>query len=145
MSELAAPAEPVPPVERQIAADIIRRAFVVLPVLVALATAVWGWAGGFSAAFAVGIVIVNFALSAILLSWAAGISPNMLMAVTLGGFVLRMGIVTAAVYAVKDQSWVNLFALGISLLVTHLGLLVWETRYLSISLAFPGLKPKQGA
>ena len=32
-------------------------------------------------------------------------------------------------------------ALGITVLVTHLGLLFWELRYVSASLAFPGLKP----
>ena len=32
-------------------------------------------------------------------------------------------------------------ALAILILVTHLGLLFWELRYVSASLAFPGLKP----
>jgi hypothetical protein len=32
-------------------------------------------------------------------------------------------------------------ALGITVIVTHLGLLFWELRYVSASLAFPGLKP----
>jgi hypothetical protein len=27
--------------------------------------------------------------------------------------------------------------------VTHLGLLFWETRSVSLSLAYPGLKPKE--
>jgi hypothetical protein len=39
------------------------------------------------------------------------------------------------------QSWVNLFALCLTLIVAHLGLLVWELRYVSASLAFPGLAP----
>ena len=52
-----------------------------------------------------------------------------------------MGIVAFAVFAVKDQSWVELPLLGFSLVLTHLGLLFWETRYVSVSLAFPGLKP----
>ena len=33
-------------------------------------------------------------------------------------------------------------ALGTSIIVTHLGLLVWELKYVAISLAYPGLKPK---
>jgi hypothetical protein len=144
MSDFALLPQDVPPVERQIAGDIIRRAFIVLPLLVAVATAIWGWAGGLSAAFAVGLVIANFAVSALLLSWAAGISATVLMATTMVSFLVRMVIVTASVYAVKDQSWVNLFALAITLLTTHLGLLAWEARYLSISLAFPGLRPRQG-
>ena len=31
--------------------------------------------------------------------------------------------------------------LGLTLIVTHLGLLIWETRHVSASLAYPGLKP----
>jgi hypothetical protein len=45
------------------------------------------------------------------------------------------------VLAVKDQSWVAMVPLGMTLIVTHLGLLIWETRHLSLSLAFPAVKP----
>src|SRR5439155_235035 len=31
--------------------------------------------------------------------------------------------------------------IAFDIIVTHLGLLIWETRYVSASLAFPGLKP----
>ena len=75
------------------------------------------------------------------LSWAAKISLTAIMAVALGGFALRMGLVTAVLFAVRDASWVNMTALAILILVTHLGLLFWELRYVSASLAFPGLKP----
>jgi hypothetical protein len=52
-----------------------------------------------------------------------------------------MGLVTAVLFAVRDAAWVDMVALGICVLVTHLGLLFWELRYVSLSLAFPGLKP----
>jgi len=32
--------------------------------------------------------------------------------------------------------------LGLTIIFAHLGLLFWELRYVSLSLAFPGLKPK---
>lgn len=32
---------------------------------------------------------------------------------------------------------------GVTIVVAHLGLLFWETKYISASLAFPALKPKQ--
>jgi hypothetical protein len=32
--------------------------------------------------------------------------------------------------------------LALTILVTHLGLLAWETRYVSATLAYPGLKPR---
>ena len=35
----------------------------------------------------------------------------------------------------------SLVPLGLTLIVTHLGLLFWELRYVSASLAYPGLKP----
>jgi hypothetical protein len=48
-----------------------------------------------------------------------------------------------AVYLVHKAGWVSLPALGTGLVVTHLGLLVWEMRYVAMSLAHPGLKPKR--
>jgi hypothetical protein len=67
----------------------------------------------------------------------------MLMATALIGFVLRAALVAAAVLLVADAGWVARWPLGLTLVVTHLGLLLWETRYVSASLAFPGLKPKE--
>jgi len=37
---------------------------------------------------------------------------------------------------------VEMVPLGLTLVATHLGLLIWEARYVSLSLAFPGLKPR---
>jgi len=44
---------------------------------------------------------------------------------------------------VRDASWMSLPALGTTLVLTHLGLLFWEMRYVSLSLAHPGLKPRR--
>jgi hypothetical protein len=52
-----------------------------------------------------------------------------------------MGLVTVVLLLVKDEPWVDLVALGVTVLVTHLGLLFWELRYVSASLAFPAVKP----
>ena len=51
------------------------------------------------------------------------------------------GLIFLAVWAVHEAHWISLPALGATIIVTHLGLLVWEMRYLAISLANPGLKP----
>ena len=88
-----------------------------------------------------GLVLANFLVAAALLTWAARISLGLLMGVSLFGFILRLGLITVAVLAVRDQAWVEPIPLGITLVVTHLGLLFWEARYVSASLAFPGLKP----
>ena len=90
---------------------------------------------------AIAVVTLNLVIAALALSWAAKISLTAIMAVALGGFALRMGLVVAVLFGVRDASWVNMTALAILILVTHLGLLFWELRYVSASLAFPGLKP----
>jgi len=134
-------ADPGPAVEAQVAGDMARRMLPVLPVLVVLAGLIWGADGAASGAFAVVLVVANLALSAALLGWAARVSLALLMAAALGGFALRLFLLTAVVWLVKDQAWVDITALGFTLIVTHLGLLIWETRHVSASLAYPGLKP----
>ena len=76
-----------------------------------------------------------------LIGWAARISLVVLMAATMFGYLFRLGLIFVAVFVVKDAAWISLPALGAAIIVTHLGLLVWELRYVSISLAYPGLKP----
>jgi hypothetical protein len=141
VSSPAFTADPGPAVEAQVAADMARRMLPVLPVLVVVAGLIWGVDGGLSAGFAVVLVLANLALSAALLGWAARISLALLMAAALGGFLLRLVLLTAVVWAVHDQSWVDIVPLGMTLIVTHLGLLIWETRHVSASLAYPALKP----
>ncbi len=136
--------EATPPVERQVVSDMVRRSLPVLPVLVGLAGLGWGTDGAASAAYAIGLVLVNFLFSAVLLETAARISLPLLMVAALGGFVVRLAMITAAVLVVKDQSWVALVPLSITLIVTHLGLLVWESRHISATLAYPALKPTGG-
>jgi len=130
-----------PAVEPQVAIDMARRALPAIPVIVLLAGLIWGLDGAASAAFAIVLVLANLAASAYLLATAARISLPLLMVAALGGFVVRLAVLTAVVLLVKDQGWVDLVALSLTLVVTHLGLLVWETRHISASLAFPALKP----
>jgi hypothetical protein len=69
------------------------------------------------------------------------ISVGVMMAAVLFGFLLRLGVICVAVFLVKDADWVELVPLGLTIIVTHVGLLFWELRYVSASLAFPGLQP----
>ncbi|HEX4818661.1 MAG TPA: ATP synthase subunit I [Acidimicrobiales bacterium] len=131
-----------PDVETAIATDMVKRALPIAPAIVLVAAIAAGSNGAWTALLAVAIVIVNFLLAAVSLSWAARTSPVTLMAMSLGGFLVRMGLVTAVVLAVRHASWINLSVLAITILVTQLGLLFWETKYVGASLAFPGVKPK---
>jgi hypothetical protein len=144
-SSLTAPVADAPAVERELAFDMVRRGVWVAPVLVLIGALAWGGDGAWSALVAIGIVLVNLVLSALGLSWAAKVSPAALMAMAMFGFAVRMGLVVLVIVLVRDEPWIDLTALAVGVLVTHLGLLFWELRYVSASLAYPGLKPKEAS
>jgi hypothetical protein len=131
--------------ESTLAFDMARRALPLAPIVVGVAALVRGGDGAWSAMVAVAVVVVNLLLAAAMLTWAARISLTMIMVAALGGFLVRMGLLTAVVIAVKDRPWIDLPTLAVVVLVTHLALLVWELRYVSASLAYPSLKPKEAA
>jgi len=127
--------------EPQIARDIARRALPFAPVPIVVCAVVWGLAGALSAGFAIVLVLANFAAASWTLATAARINEALLMAAALFGYLVRLGLIFGVVFAVKDASWVEPVALGLTLIVTLLGLLAWELRYVSASLAYPGLRP----
>ena len=130
-----------PPVERMIVKDMLRRGWPALLVLTALG-GLWGVGGVLSAGFGVGLAVANAALAAALVSGAARVSLGLLYAAALGGYLLRLALITVAVLVVVHQSWVEVVPLSVALVTAHLGLFVWEARFVSTQLAFPGLKPR---
>lgn len=129
-----------PPVERMIVRDMLRRGWPALLLLTALGGA-WGVDGVLSSGYGVGLAVANAVLAAAMVSSAARISLGMLYAAALGGYLVRLGLLTVAVLAVVHQGWVEVVPLSIALVVTHLGLFIWEARFVSTQLAFPGIKP----
>ena len=130
-----------PAPERDIARDMVKKGLIAAPVLVAICWAIWGTDGALSALYAIAMVCVNFLVSAALITLTARISLGLMMAAVMFGYLARLALIGAAILLVRDASWVSLVALGLTIIVTHLGLLFWELRYVSINLAFPGLKP----
>jgi hypothetical protein len=118
-----------------------KRAMYAAPVAIVVFGLAFGVAGAISTAFAIALVLANFAMSAGLNAYAARISPPMLMASALFGFLIRLGLIFVVFFLVKDAEWMKVVPFGVTVLVAHLGLLFWEMRYISASLAFPGLKP----
>ena len=129
------------PVEVKVSADMVKRGLLVAPLLIGVAWLIWGVDGAWSAAFAIGLVLLNFAFSAALIAYTAKISLGLMMGATLFGYLVRLGLILLAVLLVRDAGWISLPALGATIIVTHLGLLVWELKYVAITLAHPGLKP----
>ena len=121
--------------------DIIRRGLIVAPALIAVCGFIWGLHGSYSSAYGIAIVLVNFALAATLVATTARISLGLMMGAVLFGYLVRLGLILLAVLLVKDSGWISLPALGATIIITHLGLLIWEMKYVALSLAHPGLKP----
>jgi hypothetical protein len=48
------------------------------------------------------------------------------------------------VLLLNQLAFIDTVVLVLTIAVTHLALLVWETRYVSLTLAAPGLKPGVG-
>lgn len=130
-----------PAPELEISRDMIRRGLIVAPVLIALCGVIWGINGVWSSAYGVAIVLVNFAIAAGLIAFTVRISLGLMMGAILFGYLVRLGLVLLAFVLVKDADWMSRPALGLTVIVTHLGLLAWELKYVAASLAFPGLKP----
>ena len=130
-----------PAPEVAVSTDMIKRGLVVSPVLIAICGVIWGMDGVWSSAYGIAIVLANFALAAALIAGAARISLGLMMAATLFGYLIRLALIFLAVWLVKDAGWISFPALGSTIIITHLGLLFWEMKYVALSLAHPGLKP----
>jgi hypothetical protein len=131
--------------ESVIARDLVKKALMVGPVLIVVFGLIWGLDGAFSTAYGLVLVVANFVLAAALLSYAGRISPAFLMGAALFGYLIRLTLIFLAIWLVKDAAWVELMPLGITIIATHLGLLLWEMKYVSLSLAYPAHKPTSAA
>lgn len=130
-----------PAPEVSVTKDMVKRGLIVAPIVIAVCGVIWGMNGAYSAAYGIAIVLVNFGLAAGLVAMTARISLGLMMGAVLFGYLVRLGLILLAVLLVKDAGWISLPALGATIIVTHLGLLVWEMKYVALSLAHPGLKP----
>ena len=110
------------------AGHLVRNGLLVAPLLVAAALWWRGADGGWSAALGLTLATTNLLVAARSLEWAAGVSLAAVGAVALGGYVLRLAVIGAVLFLVRNLAWVDLPALGVTLVVAHLGLLTWEAR-----------------
>ena len=130
--------------QAEIVADMAKRGLIASPLLVAAGAIGWGVHGALSVLLALAVVLINFAASAAVVRKSGDLPNSFIMMFVLGGFLVRMLFVLGAITVAAKFSWVDKVPLGLAIIVTHLGLLIWETRYLSMSLAYPGLKPTRG-
>lgn len=115
------------PIEAIIGTNMARRAIVVAPILAVIFGLLRGWPGAVAALIGVGIVVVNFVLSGYILSYAAGVSLSLYHAAALVGFFIRLGLITLSMLLVAGVTDIDRLALGISVVVSYLALLSWES------------------
>ena len=119
-----------PPVELQMAQSIVRRAVVVGPIMLLAFGLVRGFGGLVAAAVGVVIVTGYYLLTGSMLSWLARVSLGAYHAGALLGFILRLGLIAATMWAVISLFEVDRTALGLAVIATYLGLLLWEVAVL---------------
>lgn len=127
--------------ESRIAAHLARHALLVAPVVLLVCGLLRGVDGAISAAIGLALVAMNFLVSARLIAWGAAKSPAFVQGAVLGGFIVRLAILTGIVLVLEQFSFIDLPVLVLTIAITHIALLLWETRYVSLTLAAPGLKP----
>ena len=140
-ADLLTTAHAGPAPEAEIVRDLLRRGLPLAPVAVGIAALVAGVDGALSASVGLALVVANFVAAATSLAWAARVNLGVLMGVALFGYLVRISVLFGAVLLLRDLGWVHLASLGVTIVVAHLGLLAWELRYVSASLAHPALKP----
>ncbi|MEX2256626.1 MAG: hypothetical protein WEC34_14395 [Acidimicrobiia bacterium] len=130
-------------IESRIARDVARHGLYVAPIAM-LGVGLWRGpdaAGAVALAFA--LIIGNFLLSAAILGWTARVHPDLLMGAALFSFLGRLILITLLGVGIKELDIVDWPVFCITLVVSYLGLLFWELRSISVSLASPGLKPSK--
>ena len=130
-------------IESRIARDIARHAAMIAPVVILVTGLIWGWGGALGADLAFDLVVVNFLAGAAILGWAARIAPETVTVAAMGGYLVSLLIFVVAGVAIKQVSAVDFPVFCFTLIGAHLGLLFWELRSISLSLASPGLRPAQ--
>ncbi|NNN15778.1 MAG: hypothetical protein HKL82_07980 [Acidimicrobiaceae bacterium] len=128
--------------EAELAKGMVLAVLLSAPFIVLVAALVWGHQGLYSALYGILLVTINFAVAAKGLSWGGRISPVALMAVAMGSFFFDLLLLTAAVLPVVHAGWMDLKALGMALIVSHIFAVSWEARRVTAYLAYGGIRPR---
>lgn len=130
-------------IEMRIARDVARKGAIVAPVL-ALGLGLWrGWGAAAAVVLAFAVILGNLFVAAAFAAWAGRISSSALAGAAMFGYLVRLGVLLAALFAVRALPYVDFPVFAYSLVAAQLGLLFWEMRSISLSLAAPGLRPRK--
>lgn len=101
----------------------------------AVAVLLGAYLGGAGAAWSAGIgvvvVTVNFVVYAASVAWAARTSAMLVMAVGLGGYVVRLGVFTVLLFLLDRLAWFSPLAFVAAFAPSTIALLVVEMKLLA--------------
>lgn len=118
--------------EVAIAKNIALRGVLIAPVVLAFGGLFAGWAGLWSVAYGLALVVCNFLMGAAIINWSAKISKEVMFGAVMVGFVARLAVITVAVLLIGDAGWFEAVPFSVALILSHFGLLIWETRRLKV-------------
>ncbi len=114
-------------VEMVLARSTVKRVLYVGPFMVAVFWSTRGSAGAVAAVVGLAVIVGNFLLSGAMMSAAARRSLNLYHAAALFGFLLRLGLITAALLVISGVADIDRLALGITAIASYMALLIWES------------------
>jgi len=117
--------------ERELVRRLLPFAIPVLAIAAGAGAALGGAGAAWSAAIAIAIVAVNLVVHAGSMAWAARVSPMILMAVGLGGYVVRIAAFTVALLLLDRLTWFSPLAFIAAFAPATIALLVVEMRLLA--------------
>ena len=115
--------------------ELVRRLLpFALPACVVAVAAGWFAGGpgtGWSAGLGTVAVAVLFVVSAVSIAWAARIGPEIMIAVGLGGFLVRLAAFTLTLLALDGLAWFSPVAFAAAFIPATIALLVVEMKLVS--------------
>jgi hypothetical protein len=90
-----------------------------------------GWGVGWSASIGIAVVTLNFVANGLSLARAARVSLQVLMAVALIGFAVRLGAILAFMFLLNRFGWFSPLAFGLAVVPATILLLGYEMKLLS--------------
>ena len=114
--------------ERELVRRLLPFAVPALAIAAGVGASLGGAGAAWSAAIAIVAVALNFVVYAGSVAWAARISPMLVMAVALGGYVVRVAAFTVALVLLNRLAWFSPLAFVAAFAPATIALLVVEMR-----------------
>lgn len=112
--------------------EMVRRAIVpgliAVPVAYGLGLAFGDTGAAWSAVIGVLVVLANFVAHGLSLAWASKVSIGAVHGVSLGGVIIRLGVILGLLFALDTLDWFSPVAFGLAVVPGTLALLAYEAK-----------------